>query len=732
MKKTGLVIIGLLLILGKLLPQDMIPLAIAKTLEDLDTISSFFPRYEGSPQEMELFQFLEQRLQNQEISFTRFEYSNSVNYHSFSSALVVNLAGTLQDTLLISIPVNHPAGVDANSSGSINIALGLALVSYLKDKELPISVQINFMGAEFGTTDIYPLGSNLYLEHYFPEYPVMHLYLNFKNIPDRISIRCGGQNSISPYWMITSCTEALQTAGVAFLIRGNENQLFRFGLGSDKNNLEPFLSRDFPSLSFEGEYSTLTDGEKKDWLFSTLNFFEILISRFTDGIPQEWDRHYLFFQAKSFFLIIKEQIYLAAVIIILMLAIMYILIFTQISKTMLKIFFKYLWAFFVILIISFILIFLSGLTLEAISIYKKNPALWQANPLLFFLYKLCLIFCFYIFIRRLIRVIPFPGNHTFYLSAGIISLLLNMLAIAVINISFTYYFLWAFFLFLLSNISRNKVLRLFFFLPSSYWIVKTTVEFLYLAQPAFSRFLLLSGMLESLIIASLLLPFILQTISILKKFSVRWKRRSNPLFNILVFTVTAGFSLYLLFFSPYNANNLQHVRVTNTIDINSQVNTVELASTGSLGNINLQVEDKPYFIDTEAKKFIIPLDYFPELLEVENTQKAFLDRKNITLSIATQKPSLNISLVITSGKEFILFDSNFPFKRRQKGTEYEILIGAHPPNPLSVQLTLPAGYSFDFHFDIEYLDFPFRFELTGRNKSFDTSLIIKQKIRLDT
>ena len=697
-----------------------------------DEINVFFPRPEGSSNEKKVLEYIENKLTADKIEFSRFEFNNSINYHSFSSSLIVKLKGNSSDTLLITIPLNHPVSAQSKSDGSINISLGLALINYFKNKKLPLSIQINFMGAEFGKSADYPLGSTLFLEHFFPDYPVMQLYLNLDNIPRRLLIKSGGNKIVSPDWMITRCAQALRSVEIPFLLRGNENQLFRLGLSTEKNNSEPYLARDFPSLSFEGEYASLTETERRNWLFNFISFFDTFLEKFSGGIPEEWDRHYLFFQVYDFFLIINEKNYVIAIILLFFSIAVYILIYSRIFKRILFVLLRNLWIIFVIFILLFLYLQAASLILGGISYYKVNIDLWQSNPLLFLLLKVCLVLFFFSLTRNLLKFIPFIDYYNYYSSAGFFLLFIITLVVMFINISSAYYILWAFLFFMLSNIMKKMVLKILAFLVSTYWIAKSVIELFILKQPLFCKALLLSSVTDTLIIAVFLLPFILQVIALLKKAYFNLVENLHFLTILILLLASLGLGLYFAVFIGHSEENLQTVSVKDLVDTDTGANTIELTDISPLGLINLWINNDYYYIDTRATRYIIPLQFIPDLMKIENTQQAFLDRKNITLSLTAKRLPVKVNLLITSEKEFTLFDSNFPFRRRQMGTAYEILIGVNPPNPLPIQLTLPAGHTFQLQFNVEYTEFPFRFEVTGMNKEFDSKLILKKTLKIET
>jgi hypothetical protein len=58
-------------------------------------------------------------------------------------------------------------------------------------------------------------------------------------------------------------------------------------------------------------------------------------------------------------------------------------------------------------------------------------------------------------------------------------------------------------------------------------------------------------------------------------------------------------------------------------------------------------------------------------------------------------------ITLTSEEDFILFDSSYP-SIRESPRLYRLLIGAYPPNPLPLQLTLPSDGTFTLTLTAEF------------------------------
>ncbi len=83
----------------------------------------------------------------------------------------------------------------------------------------------------------------------------------------------------------------------------------------------------------------------------------------------------------------------------------------------------------------------------------------------------------------------------------------------------------------------------------------------------------------------------------------------------------------------------------------------------------------------------------PVQVSVEAGQ--FLQQQNLVLTMKMPSRPRSFALSIESPDDFVLFDSSFPAVRLGPRT-YRLLVGAFPPDPLSVQVSLPTGQAFRF------------------------------------
>ncbi len=717
---------------------------IPETIKTLAFIRSLYPRLEGSKNEKTLIKYIEKELKKDKTPYTTEDFSDSDLVHSFSKNIEITIKGKIKDTLIVAIPLNHKAGLPKSRDGAINIALGMMLIREYTKTTPPISLKFLFLGAEYGDSNQYPMGSKLFLKNFDPTYKTVVLYLNMRNIPSRLYIRGGARGIVAPYWLLQKTTNALKETDIYFLVRGNENQIFRTGLTSERTIIEPFLKSGFPAISFEGEYKELSQKEMVRFISSFNTFFENLLKNFSGNLPQKWDKHYLFFQAKNFYMILPEKVYLILYLTLFLLLILYALIFTDRIKKYYKTIIKNFWTIPLIFAVTFTILLLSTLVLELISQLKQIPTIWKNIPTQFLIEKTLISIFLYTVLYNLLRKLPISHNGSFYSASAILFLLLDILILSLINISYTYYFTWALFFTILFTLSPNRYLKLTFFLISPYWIIKASTELFSLRKLDFIRIVLLSQIKGNLLLATIILPFIFMIIRLGLLFPPisrkspginlkrnREKRRIK--IAIAAFIPSILFLVYFFFiYTPYDKENPKPITVTEYIDIPQKTNTLVIESPAPIGRVTYSSQGRLININTNSRRYTMPIRYVSNILKYKEKYHSFLERKNYQLLLKPIGEPYKIFVKIKSDREFILYDSNFPFQRDKSGKVYTISIGKNPPIPLPIELTLPQNSFFEILLEIEYIKPPVKFTMYGKNIKTDNLVIVRDKLTLKT
>jgi hypothetical protein len=685
----------ILLALGALPAAAEMPIPRVTLSDDIAAISRFYPRREGSPEEKALVAWIEARLSSLSIPWSPFDFSQSDFRHSFSSCLRVDLPGRSRDTLIVAVPIDAPADAEQGSDGSLSVALALDMVTAARAGTLPVSLTVLFLGAEFGTGDAYPMGSTLFLRDFQPEYRTAVLYLNLRQVPSRVLVRGGGKWIVSPSWLMTRCLDSLREAKVPFLLRGDEAQVFRMGTTSERTLIEPWLQAGYPSVGLEGEYRTV--GEPQARLEGLSMFLRGFLGASAAGIPESWDRHYLLLQLGGFSLIIGEGAYVGIVLGTLALTLLYSLAFRRGLKKYLRVLLRKAWAILPLAGVSFLFLLAGTGVLAALVSLRGFPELWTFAALPFLALKVCVALFLYAILYNVFRRLPFPRNGSFYSAAAIFFMLIDIGVVAVFNISFTYYFIWAFLFVFLSALARNRWVKVLLFLPAPLWGLRELVMVFMTPAVPFCRFLLLSPLWGNLLVAGAALPFVVGLLRLGLLFpgkGILRRRVREFLFAGALLAGSGALAVYLFTWSPYSPSSPQPLAAVQTITVNAAgetaATTLQVSSPAPLGVLSVTDAEGARSVDPAGTTLTIPLAPAGSPVQVSAESRHFLQQQNVTVSVSMPSAPHLVSASLSANDDFVLLDSSFPAVR-EGPRAYSLLIGAFPPNPLPLLLSLPAG-----------------------------------------
>jgi hypothetical protein len=706
-KRTALAPYMLVLLCALAAPSPAAPEAADLGLtETLQAVSAFSPRTEGSDGEKGLVAWLTARLDGMGVGAAAFDFTSSDFEHSFSSCLRVELPGRSRDTVILAVPLNSQDA--AEGDGSVNIALALDLIRQARDAPLPLSLMVLFLGAEYGATDAYPMGSTLFLHDFQPVFNTAVVYLNLRAVPSRVRVRAGGRGIVSPYWLVNGCVEALRTAGVPYTLRADEMQIFRLGATDERTLIEPWLRAGYPSVELEGEYGSAEAVDAGERLASISTFLRDLLEADRAGIPDEWDRHYLLLQVGGASLIVDETVYIAMLGGTLALLLLYSLLFRAGLKKYLKTLRHNAWAIVPLFVLSFLFLAAGTYALRLVLALRGFEGLWRYAPLEFLGLKIGIALFLYAALYNVFHRLHFPHNGSFYSAASILFLLIDILVVAVFNISFTFYFLWALLFVFLSALVRGRWLKILLALPAPYWGIRGIISVFLDPGYPFCRFIMLSPVWGNLLVAGACLPFILVLLRIgliVPGRGILRRRKRELLMAGILLGACAVLSVHLLTFTPFTAESPQPITATQviTVDDEGTSSSTELVieSPGPVKELAITDASGSRTVSLAAPRESLGLPAAASPVSLSVTQAAFLNQRTVQLSARMPSRPLLVSATLVSGEDFILSDCTFP-SIRVSPREYRLLIGASPPDPLSLGLVLPSGGTFNLTLTLEF------------------------------
>ena len=679
----------------------------ASLAEILHAVSGFTARQEGSPGEKALVAWIEQRLSSHDIGSTRFDFSQTDIEHSFSTCLRVDLPGASRDTMIIAVPLDAPP-FDAARDGSVAVALAVDLLESMHGTTPSTGLTVLFLGAEYGDTDVYPMGSNLFLRDFQPDSRAALVYLNLHAVPTRVLVRGGGRRVVSPYWLLNRSMDALREARVPFRLPGDETQIFRIGATEEKTLIEPWLLAGYPSVGIEGEYGGGASVPEDQGLARLASFLRALVRAGSAGIPEEWDRHYLQIQAGDFSLIIAEREYIVLLCATFAAGLLYALVFRTGLKKYTKTLTRHILALVPLVGLSFGFLVAGTYAVEGILALRGFPELWKLAPLEFLALKACAALFLYAILYNRLRRIRLTLDGSFYTAAALFLLLVDIIVVAIFDISFTFYFLWAFIFVFLSTLMPNRWAKTLLVIPAPFWGLKGVIlVFLAPALP-FCRFFLLSPLWGNLLIAGACLPIVLVFLRVGLLFRgrglLRRGRRELILAGLLL-AAGGALAVRLATFSPFSAAHPQQLSATQTVVVDAEGRTtstyLSLASEAPLGSLSVRDAGGTIAVPAAAAQASLPLAIVASPLRVSVESGQFLQQRTVTLRVAMPSPPRLFTVALTSRSDFILYDSSFPAVRVSP-REYRLLVGAFPPDPLILQLSLPVDGEFTISLSAEF------------------------------
>jgi len=700
-----------------------------------ETISRLYPRPEGSKNERTLIEELTRFLAPLGYSVTVSPFADLSESHSFSSIVMARKEGTFKDNLVIAVPLNHPPKPRAEGDGSAVLSALLAALAAVSGTELETNLTVLFLGGEFGTGAEYPLGTRKFLSAYYPDGATAVLYLDIAYPPERVYIDGGSDVSVSPAWIVILVRKLLAESGFMPLFLGNANQVYRLGRVDSDTPIRWFMEEGYPAIRLSSGKEPF-DGSAEEWAAAFSCFLQSFITSTPSPLPSEWDRHYLSFQARDFFVVVPELVYIIIVLLIFLGILVFPIVRRQGVKRYVRATLRHFWALPILLGIIFLCLLVGTATARLPLILRDFPNLWRHSPILFFVIKTGIAISLFSLLFYFRKFFIFSFNSSFYSSSALILLLSAVIVTALYDISLSYYFIWAFLFSFLFSAVPNRYVKAAAFLLSLYWIFKWLYDIFTFPFIKVSATLIFSWIPGNLLYSLSLLPFILMLIRL--DFLFRHPRSKRQ--RIIIRSVTlilGGASLvtlaWLIFHSPFRDDAPQPVSVVESRDETERTRMLQFASEAPIGSFTIRSGSVTGSYDCGGRTWSIALPEMPPLIGYSISGTRFLDREYLRLRIEPEGKPESIGVTLKSeGGMIVLYDSNFPFSYDPDGVSLRFHIGVNPPLPLTVEFTIPANLSLSGEITAEYQTIPYEIDFSGEGKEFSEALRTRTRFSVET
>ncbi len=685
--------------------------AAADLASDLAAIAAFSPRPEGSAAESGLLAWIDARLAELGATVVKFDFAQSAEEFSRSSCRSVRIEGRLPDTLIVVAPLNNPAGEDAVSRGDIDIALALELLRRARAAPPPVSLEVLFLGAEYGEGEGYPMGSALYLRDRPPAAGAAVIYLALRTGTAPVAVRASGRGVGSPAWLVARATGALADAGVPYRLSAGELAVDRLGLGDRPTIIEPWLLAGVPAVALEdapGGAAAAAGGAAATAggaAAALADFLDRFLAASGSGLEEEWDNHHLPIEIGGRTVVLGEPVWVALSAGTLALLLLLSLVFARGLKKYLRALGSTGWVLAPLLAVAAAALLAATIGLEWLLSLRGFPTLWTWRPAVFLGAKLAVAAFLAAAALLPLTRLGIARHASFFSASALLLLLVDVLVVIAIDVSLAGPFLWAFGWAFLTSRARRRVLKILLFLPSAVPIAAGFALALSAPSLPLARFLLFSRWWGNLLIAVLALPFLLFLLRI--SFALPARRRLRRALGVLAVALPAaasvGLGAWAALWSPFSPSSLRPVSVEQEIGPDG-ANRVRVSSPVPLGPVSVADAGGGRTIELAGREADIDLAPSTTGVVVTSRSTASLGRVNVGLEIAAPAPVRSVRAVLRGAAGFVLYDATCPFVREADGS-YRLLTGAFPPSPLSLGLTLPEGGTYRLDLELE-LDSP--------------------------
>lgn len=699
-------------------------------------LQQFYPCSENSDNEKNVYKYVKKELDAISVSWTEQKLDTLRGSHSFTSNIIVDFKGKEDSLLILAVPFNNL------EDNSLNISIALQLCRYfaLSDTTPEKNIKIIFLGSEFHEDQNQQIGTNFFLQDFFPESEAYLLYLNLKS-ENTVEIKNITAAGATPMGLVKLAVEKFKDNNINLFIDSRENFIFRAGFNL-KSYTDLYVENNIPSL-----YITTSDKAEKlfdiaehetnfrDKKDSNISFpYRIVLSIIdmsTETAPISQEKNYIIVLLRNSYLFLGEKlcaiIYLAFILIF----ILYAVLNSKKLSGYFKRIIKHIVVIPFMLFLCFIFLFFATLIIESILLLKGTTDIWIETPLTVFSIKILIALLLFFSFLFLIKKIKLPQVGSFYSACAIFLMALNVLLFLFINLTLSLYAIWALFWIILFSFTKNRLLRILFIIIS-YFLIYDIIRYIFIL-PAFNlcNILIMGKITGNLLIAAIILPLIMMIMRILFV-QAHIQTEKYKLLRIIIFDAILVITLIIVLIyykTDFYKNKKQPISTTVFIDDDTKTSLFHVSSPAKMQEINAELQGSNYTFNSMTTEETATGSFIkPEAITITKQVSYFLDRKNIILKIKPQGNPEKIEISFLTQDNRIILDSNYPFILNTNLEGGNFHIGYNPAYPLTLDVLVEKETAIWFTVKAIYSVPPFSIELTGKNMDFNNKAIIKKSI----
>jgi hypothetical protein len=654
----------------------------------------------------------------QGISLRRQEIRRNEQFHSYGENLRFILPGSDDSRILIFAAYVTAEDEPLSRDNTAVLAALLALLEQIDSGILYSGLEITFTGSIDQQK-----GLREYLSRNSPQVPdLVYVLESDDQFGERVDIINGDRNIVSPLWILRYLENRFESRALPSGLANSRTQLYRLGLAAP-SPLGPLLNAEYNAVGLRFAPPDHSDGAGNPETLPGAAAMPVsgVLGLLADILTMNggrqaieaaditglWDQHYISGRIGSRALIIPEGPYILALLLILMSLYLWLFLLRRRRKKYFKTLTRNFWNLPLLYAAMFGFIFLGGLMVSLTESIRGTDGLWQFIPIPLLALKVTSAMFLFTLLFTVIRRIPLSKNGSFYSASAILILSIDVVIFGVINVNFSYYFLWALLWAFMFSVSRNRIAKVFCFLVSPLFILITVVDIIRLGETALIGELIGLNPGVNLLVAFILLPFLLMLIRLdfIFPHPVRGKRNFTLRYSaIAMFLIMLLNLLITLVIDLFDETNPQTVVLTSTsrweapllTETDNGPKTLEAsvgaASYSRIGAIEVDFLGSELSAPDGNRTVNFGMFDMPRYLGYATRREDFLGRSSYRIefdSLSARARYIRVSLF--TDLDTSIYDSNLPYRFLTGRGEIQFINGINPPDPMVLEFTLPSS-----------------------------------------
>lgn len=651
-------------------------------------------RGENTRGERALFDYLAAEIPKKGLKTAWIPIADHTEGHSFSGILEVRIPGTGPGTLALGVPVSDAA---TWGDGAEGIAAALELMDRLVRSPPPLEVRLAFLGADEDMK-----GSRAYAAYCADEPSLAAIRVEVPDArSDSAEILIGGTGVLSPYWLLNAASRAVRGRGLRDIVKANRSMIQRLGLVDEPTPLDPWFRRGIPAVTLRAGPSEAPGSEPGS--AGIVQILENLIRSLETGIPDRWDRQYVLLEVWGLRIAVRETLYVAAILALYAgLGLVFVFDSLRNREILVEELSRIPRGAAALAVVSGVLlacVLASGALQELVLGATGSGEFWKVRPIAFSALRLVQVLTLFTALASLCaRIGLLPRKAEFFRGSAVVILGADVLLVSSARLSLSLLFLWAFVLALLGR-RASRALR-------SSWPAALSLPVMLLPlgllladlakDPELEVFskLLLPGAQGTAWIVFLALPFLMVFVGLGEGLfgAGFYKIRTSSISAILFLAVSLVGGAWLVS-DAWGFSGTTEISVREFSDETALAGRFLVESPRPIPAFRLSKGDLFVEFRGGGSREFLEGTSADSRIRLSLDRAAFLDRVQLSLSIRTEGEPRGIRITIPSMDSGSVYDTTFPYRPTEDGKGIVIFIGARPPDPVAVSLTVSRDFS---------------------------------------